>query len=164
MTPDAPLTDLAALRGRYDGFLLDAYGVLLDGERALPGAAALLDDLERDGCPWLVVTNAASRLPETLSRGFTAVGLKIPPERILTSGALLADACVAGDLQGVRALVIGPEGSRCYAERAGERGKRSRPSVRSTLCFTAPARPDALQVSPPSLFSASLLSLAAGSA
>ncbi|NCA72363.1 MAG: hypothetical protein EOM91_20295 [Sphingobacteriia bacterium] len=42
MTPDAPLTDLAALRRRYDGFLLDAYGVLLDGERALPGAAALL--------------------------------------------------------------------------------------------------------------------------
>ena len=37
MTPDAPLTDLAALRRRYDGFLLDAYGVLLDGERALPG-------------------------------------------------------------------------------------------------------------------------------
>jgi len=80
MTPDAPLIDLAALRGRYDGFLLDAYGVLVDGERALPGAAALLDDFERDGCPWLVVTNAASRLPETLSQGFAAVGLAIPPD------------------------------------------------------------------------------------
>ncbi|NCC23424.1 MAG: haloacid dehalogenase, partial [Alphaproteobacteria bacterium] len=114
-----PLTDLAALRRRYDGFLLDAYGVLLDGERALPGAAALLADLERDGCPWMVVTNAASRLPETLSRGFASVGLAIPPERILTSGALLADPGVAGDLRGVRALVLGPEGSRRYAERAG---------------------------------------------
>ncbi|EGV15815.1 HAD-IIA family hydrolase, partial [Thiocapsa marina] len=101
------------------GFLLDAYGVLLDGERALPGAAALLADLDRDGCPWLVVTNAASRLPETLSRGFAAVGLAIPPERILTSGALLADPGVAGNLRGVRALVLGPEGSRRYAERAG---------------------------------------------
>lgn len=79
MTPNAPLNDLAALRRRYDGFLLDAYGVLLDGERALPGAAALPADLERDGCPWLVVTNAASRLPETLNRGFAAVGWRPGP-------------------------------------------------------------------------------------
>jgi ribonucleotide monophosphatase NagD (HAD superfamily) len=127
MTPDAPLNDPAALRRRYDGLLLDAYGVLLDGERALPGAAASLDDLERDGCAWLVVTNAASRLPETPSQEFATVGLAIPPERILTSGALLADPRVAGDLRGVRALVLGPAGSRCYAEQA------------SVLSLTSPA-------------------------
>jgi ribonucleotide monophosphatase NagD (HAD superfamily) len=156
MTPDAPLNDPAALRRRYDGLLLDAYGVLLDGERALPGAAASLDDLERDGCAWLVVTNAASRLPETPSQEFATVGLAIPPERILTSGELLSDPGAAGDLRGVRALVLGPAGSRCYAEQ---------PSVRSRLCFTALARSrKAIQALPPSRFSASLLGLSAGTA
>ncbi|NCA70802.1 MAG: haloacid dehalogenase [Sphingobacteriia bacterium] len=115
----APLTDLASLRRRYDAFLLDAYGVLVDKQGALPGAGDLIHDLNRDGCPWLVVTNSASRLPETLSAEFNALGLAIPPERILTSGALLADVGWAGDLDGVRALVLGPAASRCYAERAG---------------------------------------------
>ncbi|MEY6431247.1 hypothetical protein ABC977_02365 [Thioalkalicoccus limnaeus] len=39
MMPDAPLTDLASLRRQYDGFPLDAYGVLLDRERAQPAGA-----------------------------------------------------------------------------------------------------------------------------
>lgn len=114
-------TTLAALRARYDGFLLDAYGVLLDKTRALPGAIELLQRLDRDGIPWIVVTNAASRLPETLSIGFQSFGLPVPPERILTSGTLLADPAAAGPLRGQRALVIGPAESRVYAERAGAR-------------------------------------------
>ncbi|MCF8015920.1 MAG: hypothetical protein K9L65_09510, partial [Chromatiaceae bacterium] len=119
MTDLAPLIDLPSLHARYEGFLLDAYGVLVDRERALPGAVALLEDLERAGCPWRVLTNAASRLPEELSETFAALGLSIPAERILTSGALLAKPAVSGDLRGIRALVLGPAGARRYAERAG---------------------------------------------
>ncbi len=119
MTDLAPLIDLHSLRARYEGFLLDAYGVLVDRERALPGAVDLLEELERTGCPWRVLTNAASRLPEELSETFAALGLSIPAERILTSGSLLAEPAVSGDLRGIRALVLGPAGARRYAERAG---------------------------------------------
>lgn len=112
-------TTISALRQRYDGFLLDAYGVLLDKQQALPGAADLLQDLTQDQVPWLVVTNAASRLPETLSADFAELGLAVPPERILTSGALLADSEVTGSLAGLRAVVLGPDESAVYAERAG---------------------------------------------
>lgn len=121
MTAPAPATTLSALRRRYDGFLLDAYGVLVDKERALPGAAALLAGLARDGVPWLVVTNSASRLPETLSAEFAALGLAVPAERILTSGALLADPSAVPGLRGCRALVLGPEEACAYAARAGAR-------------------------------------------
>ncbi|WP_462321584.1 HAD-IIA family hydrolase [Halochromatium sp.] len=119
MTNANQQTTISALKQRYDGFLLDAYGVLLDKQQALPGAADLLRDLTQDQVPWLVVTNAASRLPETLSAEFAAFGLEVPAERILTSGSLLADAEVAGPLVGLRALVLGPDESAIYAERAG---------------------------------------------
>lgn len=119
MTNANKQTTISALRERYDAFLLDAYGVLVDKQRALPGAADLLHDLTRDEVPWLVVTNAASRLPETLSAEFAALGATVPPERILTSGALLADIEVAGSLLGLRAVVLGPDESAAYAERAG---------------------------------------------
>ncbi len=35
-------TTISALRECYDAFLLDAYGVLLDKQQALPGAADLI--------------------------------------------------------------------------------------------------------------------------
>lgn len=113
------VSSISALRERYNGFLLDAYGVLLDKQQALPGAAALIASLTQDQVPWLVVTNSASRLPETLSAEFAAVGLEVPPEHILTSGSLLADAERAAMLQGRTAVVLGTAESVIYAERAG---------------------------------------------
>ena len=59
-------TSLDALVETYDGFLIDAYGVLVDKNSAMPGARDLLARLDAAGRPWLVVTNSASRLPETL--------------------------------------------------------------------------------------------------
>jgi HAD superfamily hydrolase (TIGR01450 family) len=109
------------LLGRYDGFLLDAYGVLVDKRSALPGAERLLQRLDAAGRPWLVVTNAASRLPETLTAVFAELGLTIAPEHILTSGMLLADHFTMAGLAGRRCVVIGPDESRRYAERAGGR-------------------------------------------
>jgi HAD superfamily hydrolase (TIGR01459 family) len=107
------------LTQRYDGMLIDAYGVLVDKQRALPGAPELLEQLDGSGCPWLVVTNSASRLPETLSAEFAALGIEIPAERMLTSGMLLAEHFAAAGLAGAGCVVLGPEESRVYAERAG---------------------------------------------
>lgn len=114
-----PRPRLADLLGRYDGFLLDAYGVLVDKERALPGAADFLARLDAAGRPWLVVSNAASRLPETLSAEFAALGVRVPPDRLLTSGGLLVDYFQTQGLTGARCAVLGPPESHRYVERAG---------------------------------------------
>lgn len=108
-----------SLISRYDGILIDAYGVLVDKTGALPGARELLATLDRDAKPWLVVTNSASRLPETLSAELDALGVHVPAERLVTSGSLLPAVFSQRGLAGQRCVVMGPEDSRVYVERAG---------------------------------------------
>lgn len=117
--PWPPRPRLAELLARYDGFLLDAYGVLVDKERALPGAADFLARLDAVGRPWLVISNAASRLPETLSAEFAALGVTVPAERLLTSGGLLVDYFRTHRLTGARCAVLGPPESHRYVAQAG---------------------------------------------
>lgn len=114
-----PVPTLTQLIERYDGFLFDAYGVLVDDQRTLPGARSLLERLDAAGHPWLVVSNAASRPPATLSRAFAALGLEIPPRRLLTSGGLLVDWFLAHGLVGAPCVVLGPVESYDYVEQAG---------------------------------------------
>ena len=106
--------------------LVDAYGVLVDKSGALPGAADFIRFLESAAKPFLVLTNSASRLPETLAAEIADAGVPIPPERILTSGQLLADHFRDHALAGARCLVLGPADSAEYVRRAG--GELVRPA------------------------------------
>lgn len=107
------------LAERYDALLLDAYGVLVSLDGALPGAVPFIDRLNRQGKPYWVVSNTAARLPEHAAARYRGFGLDIPAERILTSGMLLAPYFAAHRLTGRRTLVLGPEDSLRYVERAG---------------------------------------------
>ena len=73
----------------YSVLLLDAYGVLVNNSGAIPGAAGLIDELNRTGKAYYLLTNDASKLPQTAATRFQGYGLKIHPERIITSGGLL---------------------------------------------------------------------------
>ncbi|MEL6183131.1 MAG: HAD-IA family hydrolase [Myxococcota bacterium] len=112
-------TDIAALLDRYSGCLLDAYGVLVDGRGALPGAAALIERLNSEQRPWMVLTNDASRLPEGCAAHYRSVGLDIPDDRVLTSGTLLEGWFSARGLEGAETLVLGPADTQSYVARAG---------------------------------------------
>jgi HAD superfamily hydrolase (TIGR01450 family) len=106
---------------RYETLLLDAYGVLVDGSGAIEGAPELIRSLNRRGKPYYVVTNDASRLPETSSKFYRGVGLDIHADRIVTSGSLLIDYFDRRDLAGSRCLVLGTEDSARYVSNAGGR-------------------------------------------
>lgn len=106
---------------RYEALLLDAYGVLVTGEGALPGAVELIDALNRRGQAYYMLTNSASRLPEAAAKRYQGFGLDIAPSRIITSGGLLAPYFGAHGLIGARCLVLGPEDSLRYVELAGGR-------------------------------------------
>jgi HAD superfamily hydrolase (TIGR01450 family) len=112
-------TSICALVNAYDGILLDAYGVLLDKTGPLPGAVALVERLEREGKPYLILTNSASRLPETFAAELAAMGFPVTPARILTSGMLLGPFFRAKIFKDARCLVLGPEESVEYVRRAG---------------------------------------------
>lgn len=119
MNAIVPRIDLTTLFSRYDGLLLDAFGVLVDKQGPLPGAVELIDTLNREDKAWFILTNSASRLPETMEQHYQQQGLAVPLQRIISSGMLLEGYFQEHHLAGARTLVLGPDNSQEYARRAG---------------------------------------------
>lgn len=120
MPAPAPIT-AAELVDRYEGLLLDAYGVLMTEAGPLPGAAAFISRLQHLGKPFCVLTNDAAKLPGTTSRRLRGMGIDVPPERVVTSGSLLAPYFARHGLAGAACTVLGPPESVRYAVEAGGR-------------------------------------------
>ncbi|HEX3481082.1 MAG TPA: HAD hydrolase-like protein [Kofleriaceae bacterium] len=116
--PPEPAT-IAELLDRYDGVLLDAYGVLVDDRGLLPGAAALLAELDRRGTPFAIVTNDASRLPATYAARFARHGVRLAAERVVTSGSLLPGYFRDHGLVGARTCVLGTPDAFAYVRAGG---------------------------------------------
>ncbi len=110
---------VTALIERYEAIFLDAYGVLVHGSGAIPGAARLVEELAASGRRWLVVSNDASQLPEQAARRYAALGLVVPAERFLMSGMLIAPWLQDNGLVGARCKVLGPGASRAFVGAAG---------------------------------------------
>ena len=115
---ESPVT-VDELIARYDVFFLDAYGVLVAANGALPGAATFLERLQSAGKEALIVSNDASRSPETSARRYNGFGLPVRADRILTSGLLLRDHFAKAGLTGARCIVLGTEDSQDYVRQAG---------------------------------------------
>lgn len=110
---------MRALLDRYDGVLLDAFGVLIDGSGALPGAQALIGELARSGKPYAIVSNDASRSRETFARRFASLGLAVAPDRFVTSGTLLPGYFEANTPARSRTCVLGTDDSCAFVEQGG---------------------------------------------
>lgn len=77
---------LSAIAGRYDGFILDLWGVIHDGVAAYPGVAGTLGELRRAGKRTIMLSNAPRRagaLVEQLTR--LGIGRDLYDE-VLSSG------------------------------------------------------------------------------
>jgi len=106
---------------RYAVLLLDAYGVLVHTSGALDGAAELIAELNRIEKPYYILTNDASRLPQTSAARFQRYGLGIEPDRIISSGQLIEGYFRTHQLEGARCVVLGPADSVRFVEMAGGR-------------------------------------------
>ena len=84
--PEVPIDRLIE---RYDALLFDAYGVLVSVAGAMPGAPELIEMLNAIAKPYCVVTNDASKLPETAAARYGRFGVAVQPARIVTSGGLI---------------------------------------------------------------------------
>ncbi len=114
-----PIISLDAVLDRYDTILFDAYGVLVHGGGAMPGAADVLSRLNAGRRSYFIVTNDASKLPATAAARFQGFGLPVDASRILTSGMLLAGHFAAAGLRGRACAVLGPADSVHYVRDAG---------------------------------------------
>ena len=85
--PAPPIVDgVAALADRYDGFILDLWGVMHDGVQAYPGARDCLAELHRRGKRIVILSNAPRRAAAVVARN---AELGIPAELyhgLVTSG------------------------------------------------------------------------------
>jgi HAD superfamily hydrolase (TIGR01458 family) len=66
-------------------FLIDLEGTVFQDGRLVPGAAEALATIAARRIPHAFVTNTTSRPRSTLVRELSAMGLSVPPERILTA-------------------------------------------------------------------------------
>jgi len=112
-------TNIEFLFSHYAGMLIDAYGVLVDQSGVLPGAVELVSRLEVDERPWYILSNDASRLPETTAADYSALGLEVAPEHIINSGSLMAEWFEANHRVGASCVVLGPPDSERAVEAAG---------------------------------------------
>ncbi len=116
---DLPQITVEELIASYPVLLLDAYGVLVNSSGALPGAAGLIDELNQIRKPYYLLTNDASKLPQTAASRFQNYGLAINPDRIITSGRLLKNYFNKHGLQDLRCAVLGTPDSQQYVADAG---------------------------------------------
>ena len=108
---------MSALASRYDGFILDQWGVLHDGTRPYPGAAECLDRLHAAGKRIVVLSNSGKREAENL-RVMARMGFEISVlERCVCAGEE-ARAAIEARADAFHAAL----GRRCYAfTRGGDR-------------------------------------------
>lgn len=101
-----------------DCWLTDMDGVLIREDRALPGAAELIEQWRTTGTPFLVLTNNSIYTPRDLSARLARVGLDVPEDRLWTS-ALATAAFLRDQAPGGSAFVIGEAGLTTAIHEAG---------------------------------------------
>jgi len=103
------LDGIAPLADRYDGFILDIWGVLHDGRRPYPGVAEALAMLKARGKQVALLSNAPRR-SHVVDATLTAMGLdRALWDATITSGELAWRELGGAHRYGRRALHIGPE-------------------------------------------------------
>ena len=117
----APYTTLAVLAERYDGFLIDQFGVLRDDDHAYSGANEALLHLKALGKAIIILSNSGRSGDYNAERlirlGFDRAGF----DRFLTSGDVAHDILARETSVGahVRCLTISSGGDRNLADSLG---------------------------------------------
>src|SRR5262245_19043772 len=73
-----------------DGFLIDLDGTVYQAGRAIPGAAAALDELRRRGVPFRFTTNTTRRPRSALAEQLAEMEIPAAPGEILSAPAAAA--------------------------------------------------------------------------
>ncbi|SLN46524.1 Ribonucleotide monophosphatase NagD [Pseudoruegeria aquimaris] len=83
--PPRPAGNLAELAAHFDGFILDAFGVLNRGETAIAGAVERMAQLRAMGKRLIVLTNAASYTRSEILAKYHRLGFDFRPEEVISS-------------------------------------------------------------------------------
>lgn len=84
--------DLGAVMDRYDGFVLDAFGVLNVGDSAITGAAERIAQMRAAGRRVVVLTNGASHPRRVALAKYARLGFDFAPGEVVASREVAAAA------------------------------------------------------------------------
>lgn len=90
-------------------YLIDMDGVLVHGNRLVPGAGEFIQRLKQRGRKFLVLTNNPMYTPGDLAHRLQSIGLDVPKEQIFTSALATARFLETQHANG-KAFVIGESG------------------------------------------------------
>jgi len=122
-------TSIKMLIECYDALLIDAYGVLVTGRGPLQGAAPFIELLRSQQKSFSIVTNDASRLPETCAQRYQSLGIHIEAHEVLTSGSMITEIFQEEGLEGTKTMVLGTEDTRTYVTAGGGKLLELRPDA-----------------------------------
>jgi len=116
-----PIAGLSAVTDRFDGFILDLWGVVHDGVRPYPGVIDTLQSLRAAGKKTLLLSNAPRRA-HALVEAMTKMGIgRDLYGEVLSSGEATRDALIARDdpffaRLGTNVYHLGPDRDRSVFE------------------------------------------------
>jgi HAD superfamily hydrolase (TIGR01450 family) len=105
-TPFSTGCDLSSLKG----LVLDIDGLLIEGDRALPGAVELINHLNQTATPYVLLSNNSTRKFCDHKEKLHNHGMPVPQDRIITGAVVAAKVLSAETPPGARCLVIGEAG------------------------------------------------------
>ena len=101
---------LAALAGRYDGFILDGYGGRQRrGGAVVPGIVEAVHALQAAGTAVMVLTNGAGRPVHRTARRYAEWGLGIPERLVVSSRDSLEADLAARAMSGLWGVMAKPD-------------------------------------------------------
>ncbi|MEZ5752044.1 MAG: TIGR01459 family HAD-type hydrolase [Paracoccaceae bacterium] len=105
----APIGTLEDVFHRYDGFILDAYGVLNKGEDVIPSALERIARMRAAGKRLVILSNAATYTVEAAVQRFARWGFDFTMDEVLTSRQIAAEEMAR---RPIRWAAIAPAGAR----------------------------------------------------
>lgn len=99
-------------------YVIDMDGVLVQGNRLIPGADEFIQRLKQRGYKYLILTNNSLYTPSDLSHRFSSIGLDIPEQCIFTSAMATALFLQKQHPNG-KAFVVGESGLTVAIHQAG---------------------------------------------
>jgi HAD superfamily hydrolase (TIGR01450 family) len=109
---------------QYEAIFFDIDGTLVVGGKELRGAKKLLETLEKNNFPYLLLTNDANHSVEEKSRILAEAGLHVPARKFVSCGMALKIFVEKNNCGGQKFFVMGDLGKPCFAKIAGLKVER----------------------------------------
>ena len=111
-------------RDHFDIVMFDIDGTLIRGNRVLPRAEQVIQQLKNEAFPFVLLTNDGSRSPQQKADSLRSIGIHVDGDDIVSCAETIIHYVREHGYTGRKVFIMGDLGTPCYAERAKLRTTR----------------------------------------